>query len=118
MAREGKAHGFNIGIPKGLIQVLTERGKYHKGIKLAEMCAEIASHTDFKEKTKNEHFLNDFGHIYIFFPKFHCELNPIERCWAQAKRFTRVKTNYTIQRLRTKVPLALDSVTTENILER
>ena len=58
---------FNIGIPKGLIQVLTERGKYHKGMKLAEMRAEIASHTDFKEeKTKIEHFLNNFGHICIF----------------------------------------------------
>ena len=107
---------FNIGIPKGLIQVLTERGKYHKGMKLEEMRAEIASHTDFKEeKTKIEHFLNDFGHICMFLPKFHCELNPIERCWAQAKRFTRANTNYTIQRLRTNVPLALDSVTTENI---
>ena len=34
---------FNIGIPKGLIQVLTKRGKYHKGLKLAEMRAEISS---------------------------------------------------------------------------
>ena len=55
------------------------------------------------------------GHICIFFPKFHCELNPIERCWAQAKRYTRANTNYTIQRLRTNVPIALDMITTENI---
>ena len=34
---------FNIGIPKGLIQVLTKRGKYHKGLNLAEMRAEISS---------------------------------------------------------------------------
>ena len=85
-------------------------------MKLEEMRAELASHTDFKEeKTKIEHFLNDVGHVCIFLPKFHCELNPIERCWAQAKRFTRANTNYTIQRLQTNVPLALDSVTSENI---
>ena len=115
---QGKAQRmvFNIGIPKGLKQVLTERGKYHPGIKLEEMRAELASHTDFKEeKTKIEHFLNDVGHVYIFLPKFHCELNPIERCWAQAKRFTRANTNYTIQQMRTNVPLVLDSVTSENI---
>ena len=46
---------FNIGIPKGLIQVLSERGKYHKGMLLEEMRAELANHTDFKEeKTKIE----------------------------------------------------------------
>lgn len=38
---------FNTGIPKGLIQVLTERGKYHKDMKLDDMRAELASHTDF-----------------------------------------------------------------------
>ena len=48
---------FRIGVPKGLIQVLTERGKYRKGMKLEEMCAELASHADFKEeKTRIEHF--------------------------------------------------------------
>ena len=48
---------FRIGVPKGLIQVLTERGKYRKGMKLEEMCAELASHADFKEeKIRIEHF--------------------------------------------------------------
>ena len=47
-------------------------------MKLEEMRAEIASHTDFKEeKTKIEHILNDLGHVCIFLPKFHCELNLI-----------------------------------------
>ena len=107
---------FAIGLPKGLIQVLTERKRYRPGMKLEEMRAELASHINFREeKTKIEHFLNKMGHICIFLPKFHCELNPIERCWAQAKRYTRAHTNYTIQKLRTDVPVALDSVTVENI---
>jgi len=65
--------------------LLSERGKYHKGMKLEEMRAEIASHTDFKEeKTMLEHFLNNLGHACIMLPKFYCELNPIERYWGQA----------------------------------
>jgi len=63
---------FNIGMPKGLMQVLSERGKYHRGMKLEEIRAEIASHTDFKEeKTKLEHFLNDLGQACIMLPKFY-----------------------------------------------
>ena len=50
---------FNVGVPKGLIQVLKERGRYRNGMKLNEMRAEISGHPDFKnEKTKIEHFLN------------------------------------------------------------
>ena len=107
---------FNIGIPKGLIQVLKERGRYDKKMKLEDMRNEISKHSDFQaEKTKLEHFLNDRGHACIMLPKFHCEFNPIERCWGQAKRYTRAYTNYTLPRLRKNVPNALDSVTVENI---
>ena len=107
---------FNIGIPKGLIQVLTERGKYKKSMKLEDMRKEISTHPDFmNEMTKLEHFLHDRGHVCIMLPKFHCELNPIERCWGQAKRYTRSFANYTLPRLRTNVPNGLDSVTLDNI---
>ena len=80
-----------------------------------EMRAELASDQDFKEKTRIEHFLNGRGHCCIFLPKFHCELNPIERCWAQAKRFTRHHCNYTIGSLRKNVPEGLDTVSVENV---
>ena len=107
---------FNIGIPKGLIQVLTERGKYDKSMKLDDMRKEISSHTDFKEeKTKLEHFLNDRSHVCIMLPKFHCELNPIERCWGKAKLYTKAYTNYTFPRLRSNIPSGLDTVSKENI---
>ena len=44
---------FNIGLPKGLIQVLTERGKYHKKLKLDDMRKELSSHNDLKKKKPN-----------------------------------------------------------------
>ena len=44
---------FSVGVAKGLIQVLKERGRYRPGMKLEEMRAEISSHPNFKnEKTK------------------------------------------------------------------
>ena len=80
------------------------------------MRKELASHSDFRdEKTKIEHTLNRHGHACILLPKFHCELNPIERCWAQAKCYTRAYLNYTIAGLRRNVPDGLDTVTLENI---
>lgn len=107
---------FSIGIPKGIVQVLKERGVSTKGMKLDDMRKELASHTDFREeKTKIEHYLNGRGHACIMLPKFHCEFNPIERCWAQAKRYSRAYCNYSIVGLRKVVPDALDSVTHENI---
>ena len=107
---------YSVGVAKGLIEVLKERGRYRPGMKLEEMRAEISSHPDFKnEKTKIEHFLNSKGYCCIFLPKFHCELNPIERCWGQAKRYTRAHCNYTIAGLRKNVPSALESVSVENI---
>ena len=107
---------FSIGVPKGLIQVLKERGVDTRHMKLEDMRRELASHSDFREeKTKIEHFLNNCGYTCIMLPKFHCELNPIERCWAQAKRYARAFTNYTIGGLRQIVPDALESVTLENI---
>ena len=47
---EGKVQRmiFSVGVPKGLIQVLKERGKYRPGMKLEEMRLEISSHPDFK----------------------------------------------------------------------
>lgn len=48
----------------------------------------------------------------IFCPKFHCELNPIER---QAKKHTKAYADGTITKLRKIVPESLDSVTVNQI---
>ena len=107
---------FSIGVPKGLLQALKERGVDTRGMKVEDMRQELASHQDFQEeKTKIEHFLNGCGHICMLLPKLHCEITLIERCWAQAKRYVRAYTTYTIAGLRKNVSDGLHSVTLDNI---
>ena len=101
----------HAGIPKGMKQVLKERGVNTDGMKAEDMRKVLGSHHDFKyEKTRVEHYLHQRGHRVLFIPKYHCKLNPIERVWAEAKRFTRKHCNYTFPQLERTVEPALDSV--------
>ena len=76
----------------------------------------LNSHPDFKyEKSKIERYLAEKGHIVYMLPKFHCELNPIERVWAKSKRYTKAYCKYNIRSLRNNIIPALDTVTLENI---
>jgi transposase len=105
------------GSPKGLKLVLQERGVNVRGKKLEELRRIMSMYSDFHyEKPEIYHYLQRKGHGCLFLPKFHCEINPIEKCWSQAKRYTRARTNYTIMKLRTLVPDGLDSVKVDNIV--
>ena len=76
----------------------------------------LAKHSDFRdEKSMIEHLLGEKGHVPCFVPKFHPELNPIERVWAQLKRYTKAHCKYSLPSLRKNIPLAYDTVTLENI---
>jgi hypothetical protein len=55
------------------------------------------------------------GHCVLFYPKFHCELNFIERYWCRAKWFTRENCEYNFEALKSTVPEALASVTNASI---
>ena len=115
---QGKAQSltFSLGIPKGMKRVLQERGVDTTGMIADDMRKTLGEHDDFKnEKSMIEHFLLEKGHIPIFLPKYHPELNPIERVWAQLKRYTKGHCKYTLPLLRKNIPLAYDSVTIENI---
>ena len=101
------------GRPKGAALVLQERGYDTTRMKMRTV---LASHEDFKnEKCRVDTFLTSCSHTCVFIPKFHCELNPIERVWSQSKRNTRAHCDDTIASLRRSIPLGLKSVSTENI---
>ncbi len=74
------------GVPKGMKQVLKERGINTEKMRGDDMRIVLANHEDFRmEKTIVEHFLCNRGHTVLFVSKFHCELNPIERVWGRRR---------------------------------
>ena len=99
-------------VAKGMKMVLEERGISTEGKNGKWMKQTLSQHADFRfEKSEIEKFLIRKGHI----PKSHPELNPIERVWAQMKRYTRAHCNYSITSLRQNVAAAFDAITQENI---
>ena len=103
-----RLHPKYPNLPKGLQQVLAERnlrretnsfGKFllncppdSPGTDHKKCCARtlIAKQPDFLEqKRRLEEELNLLGLEVIFYPKFHCELNFIERLWCSAKHYVR-----------------------------
>ena len=100
---DGKLQHMNyaLGIPKGLRVVLGDMRKTMG-----------SCYSDFKfEKTRVERFLVEKKkHIAFLLPKYHSELNPIERVSVQAKRYTKAYCKYSIHSLRKNINLALNSV--------
>ena len=79
---------FSDGQPKGMKIVLQERGIDTSRMKAADMRLVLRNHADFKhEKTALEHLVQEKRQRAIYLPKFHCELNPIERVWGEASFF-------------------------------
>ncbi len=71
---------FPDGEAKGMKAILEERGVDTKRMKAADTRAILKSHPDFQnQKTLLEEFVEGRGHICLYYPKFHCELSPIER---------------------------------------
>lgn len=128
------------GQPKGIKQVLLERGLWRdqnsdgtkfrlscpKGSgatgcdpeKMGNCCAVrlLQSQPDFQnQRGRLEEEINRSGHLVIFYPKFHCELNFIERFWCSAKRYARDNCTYGLAGLRETVPKAISSIPTATI---
>ena len=104
------------GIPKGMRQVLRERGINITNMTAPDMRKVLESHHDFKyEKTRVEHLLTKHGHRVFFIPKYHCELNPIERVWGHSKKYTRAHCNYSFRQLEDAIEPALDTVSVDLI---
>ena len=59
--------------------------------------------------------IEDAGHLCIFLPKYHCELNFIEFFWGAVKRYLREHCDYSFNTLKVNMPLALSSVSVQTI---
>lgn len=55
------------------------------------------------------------GHLCLFLPKFHCELNPIELFWGAIKHYLRKHCDYTFGTLQANMPKAMASVELKTI---
>jgi hypothetical protein len=116
------------GQPKGIKQVLIERGKWPpEGLILEckdckekiqdesriSCCARqvLSLEPDFlAQRGAIEELIKKAGHECIFYPKFHCELNFIERYWGASKRHARENCDYSWNGLQQMVPKSLDQV--------
>ena len=97
--------------PKGMRIVLQEHGVDTSGMRVADMHIVLGSHVNLKnEKTALKHLVQEKGQRAIHIPKFHCELNPIERAWGEAKHFTWLHCDYSFAGLERTIVSALESV--------
>ena len=132
---EVEEDGKKKQIPKGMKRVLEERGLYRDGLRMEckkqwtdeqgqrhtrrgcvdgdeDCCGRriMELQPDFQEqKGLLEEEVTRRGHLVMFYPKFHCELNWIEYFWGDGKRRTRQLCDYTLKGLRRTVPEVLES---------
>jgi len=99
------------GKPKGLKTILIERGLYNREMKKEDMIEALSKCEDFaNEKPIIQKIIEEHGHIFLLLPKFHCELNPIERCWASSKHYVRPRLNGSIVKLRELIKQSLEDI--------
>ena len=104
------------GRAKGLKLVLEERGISTAGMKRQDMVDRLANEEDFRaESCQAVMFLRSKGDCARLLPKFHGELNSIERVWGQGKRETRAMCDYFMTGLRSAIRPALDSLSLDLI---
>jgi hypothetical protein len=117
------------GQPKGIKQVLDERGLWPEGrfrLKCAnadshsglDCCAQrlLSSQPDFREQRSTvQEVIEEAGHICLFLPKYHCELNFIEYFWGAVKHYLRENCDYSFTTLKANLPKAMASIGLDTI---
>ena len=79
-------------------------------IKYCARCI-ISLQPDFlAQKCALQELVEEAGHVCIFYPKFHCELNFIEWYWGAVKCFAQENCNYSWAGLKQIVSRSLESV--------
>ena len=114
---------------KGMKAVLQERGLHRPGLVMnckkgcqdadnRECCARriLDSQPDFKaQRSLVQETIENAGHVCLFLPKYHCELNFIEFFWGSVKKYLRENCDYTFDTLKANMPKALASVDIKTI---
>ena len=117
------------GRHKGMETLLMERSLLQPGSSLRGACESksahaannrccckrlLASQSDFKSETSGlDRVVTSGGHRCLFLPKYHCELNWIERYWGASKKYARRHCGYSLTALRVTVPIALSQTCDE-----
>ena len=81
-------------------------------VDLIDCCARrlLSQQPDFLEqKSSVQEVIEATGHLCIFLPNFHCELNFIEFFWGTVKKYLWEHCDYTFDMLKANVPKALES---------
>lgn len=116
----------NLNAAKGIKAVLVERGLYQGNLrgKCEKKCESntccnkriLELQPDFVEqKSLVQETIEAAGHLSLFLPKFHCELNPIEYFWGMIKKYLRDNCDYLFDGLKENLPKALDLVPLQTI---
>jgi len=115
------------GEAKGIKLVLIERGLWNDSLRLdcaqcpegvLDCCARtlMSNQADFQaQQSVLAEMVVKAGHLVEFFPKFHCECNPIERVWSIAKREARGRCDFSFPNLKIRVPAILKEVSVASI---
>ena len=113
------------GVAKGLKWVLEERlrpdgrslyseiagtGK-HGGVVQDDLVAKLSACDDFQNQPNLiTELIENEKHICVFYPKFHCELSPIERFWCEHKRYVRSHCRMKFSNLRQTVQDGFEAI--------
>lgn len=119
-------HPQFLNQPKGMKQVLLKRGlwrarltmKCEGGCEHDDCCVKriLELQPDFQEqKSLVQEVIEAAGHLCIFLPKFHCEINFIEYFWGAVKKYLRDHCDYTFGTLKENIPKAMESISVQLI---
>jgi hypothetical protein len=73
------------------------------------LCRLLASQPDFADQRAwLAEVVEDEGCEIMFFPKYHCELNPIEMIWSWIKAYHRRTCKYNFKDLETELPKTIE----------
>jgi hypothetical protein len=119
---------YKDNVPRGIRSTLQERGLWKEGLRgkcqkpkgtlgspceSKSCCAEtlLANQPDFLEQEcQIMTIVKAAGHLCLFLPKYHCELNIIEFFWGATKHHTRECCDFTLDGLDREIGVGQEKV--------